>query len=50
MAASLLLNRGVPNAKNPETRINAKNQAESKTAKVLFFNRPGGLMALSKNV
>jgi hypothetical protein len=40
MAASLLLNRGVPNAKNPETRINAKNQAESKAAKVLFFNRP----------
>jgi hypothetical protein len=44
MAASLLVNGGVPNATPPETRIIAKNQAESKTDKVLFFNRPGGLL------
>jgi hypothetical protein len=40
MAASLLENGGVPNATTPETRINAKNQGESETDKVLFFNRP----------
>src|SRR5262245_54139152 len=37
---SILENSGVPNAENPETRINAKNQAESETVKALFFNRP----------
>jgi hypothetical protein len=40
MAASLLENGGVPNATPPETRTDAKNQAESKPNKVLFFNGP----------
>jgi hypothetical protein len=40
MAASLLENGGVSNATTPETRINAKNQAESPPTKVLFFNTP----------
>jgi hypothetical protein len=44
MAASLLENGGVPNATTPETRINAKNQGESETDKVLFFNRPQGFL------
>jgi hypothetical protein len=38
MAASLSENGGVPNATTPETRTNAKNQAESPLVKVLFFN------------
>src|SRR3954462_11962218 len=41
MTASLLENSGVLNATPPETRTTAKNQAESRLAKLLFFNRPG---------
>jgi hypothetical protein len=44
MAASLLENGGVSNETTPETRSNAKNQAEYEPIKVLFFNRPGGLL------
>ena len=44
MAASLLENGEDPNATPPETQTNAKNQAESEPAKVLFFNRPGRLL------
>jgi hypothetical protein len=46
MAASLLENGSVSNATTPETRINAKNQAESRLAKVHFFNRPHRFLAL----
>jgi hypothetical protein len=45
MAASLLENGGVPNGTPPETRTDAKNQAESKLAKLLFFNRPERFVA-----
>jgi hypothetical protein len=38
MAESLLEIGGVPNGTPPETRTDAKNQAESKLAKLLFFN------------
>jgi hypothetical protein len=48
MAASLLENGGVPNATTPETRINAKNQGESETDKVLFFNRPQGILRIGR--
>jgi hypothetical protein len=44
MAASFLKKWADRNATAPETRTNAKNQAESETDKVLFFNRPVGLM------
>src|SRR6476620_6270458 len=44
MADSLLENSGVPNATTPKTLSTAKNQAESELAKLLFFNRPGGLL------
>ena len=40
MVASLLENDGAPNGTPPETRTDAKNQAESKPNKVPFFNRP----------
>jgi hypothetical protein len=44
MAASLLENGGVPNGTPPETRTDPENQAESELAKLLFFNRPDGLL------
>jgi hypothetical protein len=47
MAASLLVNSGVPNATPPETRTEAKNQAESELAKLLFFNSPNEFLTLA---
>jgi hypothetical protein len=40
MAASLLESNVVPNATAPKTPTDPKNQVESATTKVLFFNKP----------
>src|SRR3954452_21943751 len=48
MAGSLLEIGGVRNETPPETQSTAKNQAESKPSKVLFFNRPGRFLARSR--
>ena len=49
MAASVLENGTVfERQRLQETQFTAKNQAESELAKVLFFNRPGGFLELSK--
>src|SRR5688572_13478682 len=44
MAAPLLEYGRVSNETTPETRTKAKNQAESETDKVLFFNTPNELL------